>query len=196
MGNMNWLRTTILLTCPCFIAPVVARATVCDCKPEFPTESEGQGVCSKAKDDTKWCKTKFGTADTGPTGEHHDQFISALREEGLPGYDTSSAVRFLSQTPPEKWDLETIQTHVTAMFAVAIWDTEARKRLGPIANVLKKGTSEILDGIRGRGSQSVFSGYQLDVRRGCIQMTDKNFAVMLRFPFASPSVGGCGPLVR
>jgi len=172
----------------------LARATKCDCRPEFNTEAEASGTCSKAKDDTKWCKLKFNGGNTGVGAERHRDFIVELKKRGLPEYDTTQADRALTEEPPEKWGLDTVRIYFPALFAAALWDTPASDRLKRVVEILKENSDRVLQGITREGTEFTIGNYKVDAAKGCVQLIDsgESFSVMVRTRFADSARQNCG----
>jgi len=164
--------------------PSVALATVCDCRPEFETDAEASGVCSKIKDDKKWCKLKFGSGAVQPGGERHEEFARVLKSQALPQFDVTMALSQVAQ-PPEEWTVATVRDHLSAMFTVALWDT-APERLKPVLSIIRDASEQLLVAAKGDGKSFKAGSYEVDAAKGCVQLIDGTFAVMLRTPFARP----------
>ncbi len=162
----------------------LVTATVCDCRPEFETESEGSGVCSKIKDDKRWCKTKFGTAATRPGDQRSQEFTARLKTLGLPPVDPVKAVQEVAK-PPEEWTTTTVTESLTTVFTIALWDT-APDRLKEAVDLIRKEAGRVLDAAKSEGRRFHSGRYDIGASRGCVQLTEGSFSTMVRTPSAKP----------
>jgi hypothetical protein len=161
-----------------------ALATECDCLPEFATTAEATGVCSTTKDDQKWCKLKFGAGATQPGGEKNGPFTKKLQSSKISDVDVTKAVQEVGR-PPEQWTLTTVQQHVRAMFAIALWDT-APARLQEVLTIIQEQAQRLLMAVKETPATFSAGKYQVDAAKGCIQINEGSFSTMLRTRYAQP----------
>src|SRR5437870_13656949 len=114
---IRFLPTVVLVYLFCL--PLIGDATTCDCRPEFNTDAEGPGTCSKTKQDATWCKLKFSGGNIGVNTTEYRAFSEKMTALRLPNFDPATADRVLSEQPPETWTVDTVKTHFSALFAAA-----------------------------------------------------------------------------
>jgi hypothetical protein len=155
-------------------------AATCDCRPEFNTEAEGNGWCSRTKENAQWCKLKFN--EESATGTDQPQFIAAVKQLGVT-VNVVAASKTLNSVPPSDWKPEFIDTHMLTLFSIALWNV-APERLKEIANIMRNNRDQLLKLVTGTGGAIDREGYLIDGIRGCLQFRRQTFATMVRTVFA------------
>jgi hypothetical protein len=168
------------------IRPQTAVATKCDCRPDFPVESEADGTCEVTRDDKNWCVIKFNSS-TGQATPRQTEFLDALGRSRLPQFDNVVASnRFLS-VAPELWDLTFIQDHLAALLAVALWDS-APQRLPVVISLIRENARELLPAIQDRSQRVTtrrLGNYSAALSYGCFELSERDFSVMIKTRFST-----------
>lgn len=188
--KMGWLLRSTLLVAALGIlpaAPFPARAARCDCRPHFPVEAEGTGVCSVVIDDSRWCKIKFGTAGTAPGESLYSLFLDTLRKYGLTLYDSRVASAFVQEVPLARWTVRDIWLHFPALVAVAVWDVSP-SRLPALVNVIKESPGVILDGMVKSPVGYGILNYNVGVEPGRLTLREGDFSVALVLPISGSAI--------
>lgn len=193
MVRLNLLPTVVLLFLFLLIAmPAGVGATRCDCRPEFEVYAEADGICEVTRDDKKWCEIRFNSS-TG-TGPRQKEFFEAVAKQGVQIGDNVKAAQTLNTTPPEQWDKSAIEQDLATLVAVALWE-RAPNRIKPMVDLVRKASDKIVELMKMPPmavEQFSTEGYLVTTSRGCIDIDDKVFAVMIKTRF-SEAVNRCAP---
>ena len=172
--------------------PESAGATRCDCRPEFDVYAEADGVCELTRDDKKWCEIRFNSS-TG-TGPRQAEFIDTVAKTGVKISDNVKASQRLNTLLPESWGKDAVEEDLVTLLAVALWE-RAPERIKPISELVRKEAARILDLMKMHPSkveQFTADRYLVTTSRGCIDIDDKVFAVMIKTRF-SEALNRCVP---
>lgn len=164
--------------------PRPALATRCDCKPEFEVYAEADGVCEVTRDDKKWCEIRFNSS-TG-TGTRQQEFFQTLSRLEVKVFDNFKAAQEFNRVEPEKWNKDFIEQYLTSLLAVALWE-KAPERIRPILQSVRNASARILPLITTgpkKVEQLSLERYKATISRGCIDLDDGVFAVMIKTRFA------------
>jgi len=164
--------------------PWRAFGTRCDCRPEYAVYAEAEGVCELTRDDRKWCEIKFNSS-TG-RGARQAEFVQALSKFGVEVSDNFTAAQQFNMVEPEKWDNKFIDEYLTSLLAVALWE-RAPDRVKPIIELVRNASEQILKSMK-REPKEVdkfpLAQYTATVSRGCLDLADEVFAVMIKTRFS------------
>ena len=159
----------------------VSYATTCDCRPEFNTEAEGNGWCSRTKENGAWCKLTFNEESVRQT-DQRQKFITAIKPLGISG-NIFEATQTLNKVPPLEWKVDYVDNHFPVLFSIALWNV-APDRLKEIATILRKNRDILFKLVTGSGGSSESEGYVIDGSAGCLQFRKGPFSTMVRTVFA------------
>lgn len=156
-------------------------AATCDCRPEFNTEAEGNGWCSRTKENGSWCKLKFNDESIRDPAQKQ-KFTAAVKSLEI-NTDTSEATRVLNTVPPKEWNPEFVNLYMPVLFSIALWDI-APEQLRDISTILRKDRDRLFTLLTGAGGFAETNGYAVDGAPGCLQFTRRSFSTMVRTVFA------------
>src|SRR5436190_23801120 len=82
----------------------------CSCRPDIPADGSGDGTCSVAQDDAKWCRIRFsGSAITPNISEDLAKTAAANDSE------RQLALKRLGSVRPDDWNRDFVLGFVPAM---------------------------------------------------------------------------------
>jgi len=183
-------NTTKVLACLVFlfsslVSPRPSLATRCDCKPEFEVFAEAAGVCELTRDDKKWCEIKFNSVTgSGPQQREFMEMVS--KKTGVEIPDNVKAAQEFNRVPPEGWNKDFVEQHLISLLAVALWE-RAPERIKPIMQAVRNAANRILPLIKvepRKVEQLPLEKYKAIISRGCFDLQDGEFAVMIKTQFA------------
>lgn len=156
------------------------QATTCDCRPDFNTEAEGNGWCSRTKEDAKWCKLKFNEESATASQQ---EFMNTMTQLAIKTVDVANATKILNTVPLSNWKIEFIDNYWLTLFSITLWDI-APDKLREIAVIIQKNRDRLFSMVTKDGGDFNSDGYRIDGSPGCLQFTKAAFSTMVRTAFA------------